>query len=198
MTIEVDDSSFSNDPATPSAPPSWLQTPPTSRVLPPVTTRAQELPFGQLAWEDFERLCLRLAAREARVEHCQLYGVRGQDQGGIDLYARPTFGSKYRVYQCKRERAFGAAKIRAAVEKFLQGDWVGRSDTLVLCTQESLEPTALALELERQAAALREQGITLIAWDSRRLSGALKEMPDLVDDFFGRAWVREFCGDEQA
>ena len=173
-------------------------TPPTSRVAPPVTTRAQELPFGSLAWGDFERLCLRLASREARVEHCQLYGIRGQDQGGIDLYARPSLGAKYRVYQCKREKSFGPAKIRKAVEKFLDGNWVERADTLVLCTQESLESTERAEEFERLAAELRGRGITLLPGDSPRLSRQLKQHPEIVDDFFGREWVREFCGDEQA
>ena len=179
-------------------PPARLQTPPTSRVTPPVTTRAQELPFGSLAWEDFERLCLRLASREARVEHCQRYGVRGQEQQGIDLYARMSFRAKYRVYQCKKEKAFGPAKIRAAVTKFMKGSWVDRTEILVLCTQESLEPTASAEELERQAKVLRERGVMLLPWDSPRLSRELKQIPELVDDFFGREWVREFCGEEQA
>jgi hypothetical protein len=186
------------DPSTCSAPPTWLQSPPSTPVAPPVATRAQELPFGSLAWEDFERLCLRLASREARVEHCQLYGIRGQEQGGIDLYARASLGTKYRVYQCKREKPFGPAKIKAAVEKFLTGNWAERTDTLVLCTQESLEPTALAEEFERQAMALRVRGITLLPLDRRQLSNLLKQLPEIVDDFFGREWVREFCGDEQA
>src|SRR4051812_49420796 len=122
MTVKTDvDHSDPARPPASSAPPTWMQTPPSSRVAPPVATRPQELPFGSLSWEDFERLCLRLASREGRVDHCQLYGVRGQEQGGIDLYARPRLAAKYRVYQCKREKTFGPAKINAAVEKFLGG-----------------------------------------------------------------------------
>jgi hypothetical protein len=139
-----------------------------------------------------------LASREARVEHCQLYGIRGQDQEGIDLYARLSLGAKYLVYQCKRERTFGPSKIKAAVEKFLKGNWVERTDTLILCTQASLEPTAQAEEFERQAAALRGRGVTFLPWDSPRLSRQLEQLPEVVDDFFGREWVREFCGDEEA
>ena len=41
--------------------PSWLETPPLSQLSPPVETRLQDLPFGELSWEDFEKLCLRLA-----------------------------------------------------------------------------------------------------------------------------------------
>jgi hypothetical protein len=63
-----------------------LETPAAGPVAPPVKTRHQELPFEKLTWEDFERLCLRLARRDGDVEHCQLYGVRGQSQEGIDLW----------------------------------------------------------------------------------------------------------------
>jgi hypothetical protein len=62
-----------------------------------VRTRLQELPFGDLAWENFERMCLRLVRLEAEVEHCQLYGTRGQDQEGIDLYARGALDEEYTV-----------------------------------------------------------------------------------------------------
>ena len=81
--------------------PSYLHCPPRSRCSPPVQTRAQELPFGELAWEDFERLCLRLARLEADVVHCQLYGTPGQKQEGIDLFAATRTSRKYRAYQCK-------------------------------------------------------------------------------------------------
>lgn len=178
--------------------PSWLETPPLSQINPPVTTRQQELPFEELAWEDFERLCLRLARLEADVEHCQLYGERGQKQGGIDLYARQRLAGQYSVYQCKREKNFGPAKIKAAVTKFLEGEWAHKTNTFVLCTQESLRATQRADEVEAQQALLKERGITLFPWDREELSSKLKDIPKLVDDFFGRAWACAFCGQEEA
>jgi hypothetical protein len=66
-----------------------------SRFAPPARTSPQLLPFGSLAWENFERLCLRLAAERGEVvdsadytADARLYGARGQDQQGIDLYVR--------------------------------------------------------------------------------------------------------------
>ncbi|MFM6053760.1 MAG: hypothetical protein ACKPA7_19400, partial [Sphaerospermopsis kisseleviana] len=51
--------------------PSWLETPPdTNKIDHPVETQQQELPFEKLTWENFERLCLRLARLEGNVEHC--------------------------------------------------------------------------------------------------------------------------------
>ena len=44
--------------------PAWLETPASSEIPPPVTTRKQRLPFGELSWEDFEKLCLCLVRLE--------------------------------------------------------------------------------------------------------------------------------------
>jgi hypothetical protein len=181
-----------------TAVPVYLNTPPMTAVNPPVVTRAQELPFGELAWEDFERLCLRLARNEAEVVHCQLYGTPGQKQEGIDLYAKLAAGNEYRAYQCKRENDFGAAKIRKAVDKFLGGAWAEKAKALVLCTKESMVPTDRANEIEVQWGRLTKEGVTLLTWDSLQLSLLLKGHPELVDDFFGRTWVVAFLGEETA
>jgi hypothetical protein len=45
---------------------------------------------------------------------------------------------------------------------------------------------------------LRDRGIALETWDSSELSLKLKGLPELVDDFFGRGWVRVFCGPDAA
>lgn len=158
----------------------------------------QVLPFGELSWEDFERLCLRLVVLEADVEHCQPYGTRGQWQGGIDIYARRRLGEKYAVYQCKRVKEFGPAQIKDAVGKFLKGDWVECADTFVLCTSNDLTTSQSADAIEEQNAILSVKGISLLPWDSNKLSEKLKGLPKLVDDFFGREWVRVFCGQDQA
>lgn len=176
--------------------PSWLETPTKTLINPPVDTRIQELPFGELEWEDFERLCLRLVRIEREVEHCQLYGTRGQDQEGIDLYAKRV-SEKYFVYQCKRVKGFGPASIKAAVDKFLEGEWVSKTDTFVLCTSESMVPTERSNEIEVQRKILNKEGIRFVSWDKETLSAKLKDLPKLVDDFFGRAWVEKFCGSEK-
>lgn len=178
--------------------PASLLTPPSKGVKPPVNSNLQELPFKELSWENFEKLCLRLARLETDVEHCQCYGVQGDEQDGIDLYARQRTASTYRVYQCKNEKYFGPKKIEDAVTEFLDGDWVTKADTLVLCTRESLASVARANELERQAKKLKSRGITLLAWDSDELSLKLKARPQIVHDFFSRGWVEIFCGIEVA
>ena len=178
--------------------PSYLELPVTGIVNPPVETSAQTLPFGDLTWENFERLCLRLARLERDVEYCQIYGDKGDEQEGIDLYARKNISDKYTVHQCKKSQNFSASKIREAVTKFLEGTWIGRSDTFILCTQESLRGKDRANEIINQSKVLKAKGIKLIPWDKEELSQLLKDNPKIVDDFFGRVWVKAFCGEKIA
>ena len=142
--------------------PAWLLDPPDGELpAPPATTRAQTLPFAELTPLDFERLCLRLARHRGDPEHWQLYGTRGQRQGGIDIYVRRTGRDGYDVWQCKRHVSFGPSGIRSAVSAFLAGSWAARAEHFVLCTSASLEGTAEAEELERQAARLHKRGLQL-------------------------------------
>ena len=178
--------------------PDWLIATPTASVYPPVETRAQKLPFGELSWENFERLCLRLAQIDSNTEHCRLYGVQGDRQHGIDIYARMNSEDRYFVYQCKREQIFTPAKIKAAVTKFIDGEWLHKTNKFVLCTQKTLRNANRARQLEEQISRLRKLGVTLIAWDDEELARLLKTNPLLVDDFFGRTWTERFCGEDAA
>lgn len=174
--------------------PGWLEQPPIGLLDPPVVGNAQELPFDKLDWSDFEKLCLRLVRAEVDIELCRIYGVQGDEQEGIDLLARGRDDDLFRVYQCKRVKEFGPAKIQTAVEKFLNGSWKSRADRFYLCTMESLRSQARTEEVLKQIEALRKENIALVPWDLEELSLLLKDKPSIVLDFFGRAWVERFNG----
>ena len=175
---------------------SRLYAPPSSTVQPPVETRIQTLPLDQLSWQDFERLCHRLIRKESTVEYCKQYGTPGEAQSGIDILARTKNAAKYEVFQCKNESNFGPAKISEAVSGFVAGEWRDKSSVFVLCTRESMLSTKRAREIETQAEILSRYGVSFEPWDREELSDRLKANPDIVDDFFGRPWVKAFCGDE--
>lgn len=179
--------------------PSYLETPPSSpSVSPPVETRLQELPFGDLSWENFERLCLRLVRTEAEVEDCRLYGEKGDEQGGIDFYARERNSDKYKLYQCKRVEDFRPSKIEKAVSVFLDGDWKGDAHTFVLCTSDNLRSSQRSDKVEDQRERLIKRNIGFEPWDAHELSEKLKNHPKIVDDFFGRPYVEAFNGKQAA
>lgn len=164
---------------------------------PPVTTRMPRLPFGELTWENFERLCHRLIALEGDVEHCTRYGRQGDAQAGIDVYARQANG-RYHCLQAKRHQNFGAAQIRQAVAFFLAGSWASKTERFTIAIQSSLHSAGVQNEIEQQAAELRAQGIVFVALDGEDLTNQLRRHPELVDDFFGRPWVQALLGDEAA
>ncbi len=179
--------------------PPWVLEPPdVAEITTPVDTLAQELPFGEITWQNFERLCHRLAKSDGDVEYCRLYGTEGQEQGGIDIYVRRTSTTKYATWQSKRHKSFGPADIEKAVNKFLDGTWAAKSDRLVLCVQASLRSTDAQDKIETCAAQLREKGIDFQPMDGEQIGLRLKSEPEIVYDFFGLAWVERFCGKQAA
>ena len=210
--------------------PAWLRTLVVPQTIePPVDTRDQVLPFERLAWENFERLCLKLALSRGTVDHADdhtasdhetgrmsahdaraqggLYGTRGQDQQGIDLYVRlppgpaPSSNAPERKYLClqsRRIQSLTPAKLAKAVSDFLEGSWAVVSRVFVYATSLPLVRTELADEVKSQMKRLAAEGIAFEVWDAEALSDDLKLQHRLVDDFFGRPWVRRFCGDDAA
>ena len=109
----------------------------------------QVLPLGEVSWQNFEKLCLRLILRRGTIWRCALYGVPGQYQAGIDFYAVHADGS-YSTYQCRRVQTMTAASIAEAVNDFLGGPWSARSQQFTLCTSFDLSDTSLQDEIVKQ------------------------------------------------
>ena len=174
----------------------WV--PPESFVSLPVNTRIQILPLNELSWDYFQRLCARLAQRCGSVERCQEYGLPGQDQEGIDIYVRRLESSRYSVWQCKRYQTFPPSLIENAVSDFLNGSWAAKADEFVLPISVNTEEVKLAEAIEAQGVRLGKRNIRFLPLGITQISEHLKEHPDLVDDFFGREWVKMFCGEEAA
>lgn len=179
------------------APLSVLSAPDRVPSVLPVRTRVQKLPFNELTWENFERLCHRLMALDGDVEYCARYGRQGDAQEGIDIFARQTDG-RYHCLQAKCHRVFNASKLRKAVDLFLEGSWAECAARFTIAVQASLRSTKVQEEIERQAARLTTRGITFVALDSEDLTDRVRGEPMLVDDFFGRPWVAALLGEDAA
>ncbi|MEX2195206.1 MAG: hypothetical protein WD844_07950 [Thermoleophilaceae bacterium] len=177
--------------------PEYLQQPPapTQDYPPPVRERAQELPLGDMPWDEFEKLAMRLFAHELELVDYRLYGNPGQGQEGIDLYGASPTGQRHTA-QCRRVRLLGPAEIRGLVDDFVAGPWAEASDSLVLFTTASARERRVADAIEVQRDRLAEAGVEFIVRDRERLHLDLKYEPDLVDDFFGEDYRRAFCPGE--
>jgi hypothetical protein len=171
----------------------YLQTPSKSKIEPPIDGTINELPIEKLDWEDFEKLCLRMVEIEHSIDNCEIYGIKGQKQHGIDIFAKIDNG-KYSNYQCKRYQVINESNIEDAVTDFQKGDWFSISDKFTFCTTASLNETKLQNKFNTLKADLKETGITLVKWDKIQICRILKEYPLIVNDFFGKEWVSKFNG----
>jgi len=160
---------------------------------PPTATLKDTLPFGDLTWENFEKLCHRLASLSETVADARLYGRRGQGQQGIDIYVRKK-NSKYEIWQAKRYQSYSTSDLKSAIEKFEAGSWKSRSEVLVIAIQALINDVTLQEEIERQAARLKSDNIELKVYGGSELSDLLRPHPELVYSFFGTAWLEAFLG----
>lgn len=175
--------------------PTRLETPVTTTpVVLPTVTRLAVLPLHTLQWEDFERLCLRYARGQGTVVRSQLYGIKGQEQYGIDLYVRSSDPPHYEVYQCKKIENFSATTISKAVDKFLKGTWHNRTKAFRIMTSHPIEDAKIAEAIEAAAEILEARQITFEVLGETQISDWLKGKPRIVDEFFSRPWIEPFCG----
>jgi len=153
-----------------------------SQVQPPVQPRLQRLPLNELSWEQFEALCAALVEANPLTVDCHLYGVRGDDQQGIDVVAtqRGADGDEIWAYQCKRYQAYTPGQLKGAVAKMAYP-----ADYYVLML--SISATAALRGVAKEAP-------NLFLWDADDISRKLKNYPAIVEDFFGGAWRDAFCG----
>ena len=186
---------------------------------PPVETRPHLLPVDQLSWESFERLCLRLLKQDAELIHVsvasavaqatapvvRLYGSRGQAQSGIDAFARDPLvpgeappDRRFVSLQARRTKKCSPRALKSSIHDFLEGKWAPVSRRFIYATSASALSTRTTDAIEALASRLIGESIEFVVWDKEEISIRLKACPVLVDDFFGREWVRCFCGDEAA
>jgi hypothetical protein len=178
--------------------PTWLLSDPVGMgPNPPIATRPETLPFLELRWEDFERLCYRLAQRTGDIEKVWAYGTSGHKQLGIDILVRMRDGS-FEAWQTKRHKGFSVTALKTAVNVFLDADWGKQAKKFVLTVACSPNDPSVIDELERTRDALGARGIAFEPLFSRELTERLRLEAVIIDDFFGRAWVEKMCAVEVA
>jgi hypothetical protein len=173
---------------------SHLLASPQLTVSPPLDIRISELPISTLPWDDFERLCLRLVEEEHSIEKCEIYGVPGSKQEGIDIFALKD-SKKYDCFQCKRYQTISPSKLDEIVREFKNGSWSSKSDRFYLCTSLELNSTSLQDRFNDLRSDLKTVGIDFVKWDSVQVNRILKKHPRIVKNFFGDEWCRLFCGE---
>jgi tetratricopeptide (TPR) repeat protein len=171
------------------------------RKLSPRINPKDPPPFWELGDEEFEELCCDLLSQEHGISHCELFGLRRQEQFGIDLKAWRDGNDGIEVAQCKAQQRFTPGEIRSASRAFLD-HWdywhrrgVRRFILIVAC---DLQSAKCHEAIEEQTALFADRGIRYEAWSNRILQQKLAPQEQIVrrrlypPDF----WVGKICGRE--
>lgn len=159
---------------------------------------SKPIPFYELDPEPFQELCRDLLEREEGVSTCEIFGINGQRQRGIDLKAQRKGAYACEVGQCKCYEKFSPGKIQDASKEFLKhlDYWreknVRRFILFVACTTDTVQQQE---EIDKQIKAFRDLGIEYEVWSARTLRTKLKDHPDIVWRYTrNREWVESICG----
>lgn len=159
---------------------------------------SKPIPFYDLDPEPFQELCRDLFEREDGISTCEIFGVNGQHQRGIDLRAQRREGYGCEVGQCKCYEEFPPREIREVSEEFLKhlAYWkeknVRRFILFVACPMSTVRQNE---EIDRQVRAFHELGIDYQVWSARTLRTKLRDHPDIVVRYSrSREWVEAICG----
>jgi NACHT domain len=175
--------------------PDWLSSDPVGSPPPPVTPRQSALPYLELGWENFERLCRRLAQANGAVEKAWSYGTSGYGQLGIDILVRMK-DQRFEAWQSKRHKTFGVAALKEAVRVFVKARWAKQAKRFVLAVACTINDPKVIDEIENTRTQLGRRGIAFEPLFASDLTERLKTQPEIIDDFFGRAWVENICSPE--
>ncbi len=161
-----------------------------NRSLPPA--------FFELGEYPFQELCCDLFGRQEGISTCEIYGIRGQAQYGIDLLAHCKDGLAIEVGQCKCYQAMTAPDIARASDEFLSHleRWkrlhIKRFILFVACELDKTQHQDQIL-IEKERFAL--EGIVYEAWSGRILRQKLSPYRDIAERHISsREIVDQICG----
>jgi transcriptional regulator with XRE-family HTH domain len=144
------------------------------------------LPLDSLTAENFELFCRDLIQNLNPGADVQRYGSQGDDQEGIDIYAKHTDG-KVLDYQCKRHKQFGPTDVSNAISAT---DFVASRHHLLL----SRRATSRA-----KKTILMNKNWSL--WDLEGISSKIRYLDSdravrIVETYFP-GWRKKFLGLEE-
>jgi hypothetical protein len=157
-------------------------------------------PFHELDEYAFQELCRDIFDAEPSVVTCEIYGVRGQAQYGIDLLAGTVDGGGIEVGQCKRYKNFTPRQIERVREEFFEhygSRWQPRNvKRFILFVAGDLSSTQHQDKILEERDRFAAFGIGYEVWSAAQIRSKLRPRPDIVSTYLQpkEYWVSEICG----
>lgn len=168
-------------------------------MMPPGIRTGETPPFHKLNEYVFQELCRDLFDAEPDITICEVYGVRGQSQDGIDLLAHRTAGDGIEVGQCKCCEDFPPREIRKASDEFLAhwNRWSKENvKRFVLFVASDLDTRQRQDEILKQRRRFAVYGIEYELWSAAIIRNRLRPHPGIVASYCTplEHWVQTICG----
>lgn len=163
-------------------------------VRPPTVTSPPELPFRDLYWKTFERLCQDIV-RDHGFEDVHRYGIQGQSEDGVDFVGVSPEGVRT-AFQARQVASLSGADLKAAVRAYAEGRFAPpETNAFVVCLSVEGNESKLqqALREAQQTALFR-----ISLWDSPELTHRLRTNEGLVQTYFGEGWVARFFSESSS
>ena len=157
-------------------------------------------PFHEIGDFVFQELCRDLFSEEDTISTCEIYGVRGQGQHGIDLLAIRKNGDGIAVGQCKCYKDFPPKQIREVSDKFFEhweNHWSKRDvKRFILFVASGLDIRQRQDEILNQKERFSEYRIVYEVWSAAQIRNKLGPHPRIVGFYLHPSdhWIKEICG----
>lgn len=169
-------------------------------VISPGIRPGQLPPFHELDEYTFQDLCRDLFDTEPSVATCEVYGIRGQAQYGIDMLARTVDAGGTEVGQCKCYETFTLRQIERVREEFFEhyGErWRPQNvKRFILFVAADLSSTHVQDKISEEGELFAAFGIRYEVWSAAQIRNKLRPHPEIVATYLRPAeyWVMEICG----
>ncbi|MDX2186391.1 MAG: hypothetical protein SFV32_05635 [Opitutaceae bacterium] len=134
---------------------------------------------------------------EPGVARCDIYGIRGQRQDGIDLLAYCQNGRNIEVVQCRCYRVFGVTELEVAIYDFLKHYKRWKSEKVrrfVVVTSASVSDRHTQDAILAARKKFREKKIIFDVWGDTVLCCKLESHRSAVQRIYGPDGANWICG----
>lgn len=170
-------------------------------IMSPGIAPGDNPPFHKLGPIVFQKMCRDLLDKQTGIRSCEVFGVQGQAQFGIDLLAYRTTQSEIEVGQCKAYERCSKTDIKNASDDFFENwdskwkhEGVKRFVLFVAC---DLSTTQHSEEIKSQKERFLEKGIVYEAWSSAKIKNELRPHRGIVAEYCVPSdhWLQVICGE---
>ncbi len=173
-----------------------LLAPPSPITAEFINPKLGELPWDQMHWEDFQKLCTRLIQLQYLKNGVQVfqYGKAGQAQDGIDIIWKTPEEKKLSTAEVKHWKKIKPSNITRWTNKFLEGELASKSRLWILCLTFNIEDDhELIKTWLTEQEKLATHNIEALLWHRVAIENLLRESPELVEQFFSKEIRDRFC-----